>query len=401
MSSSHTEESVPQSAFGDVRTIELSPVFQTSFEYTVTNTEIGTITVTNSGTVTQADAMCVVGTGTTTGSAAEWETVIHTKYRPGLGGLMRFTAMFTDGDAGTEQMVGLADIDGSSESHENGYAVGYSGATFGFFRWQNDVLIHVAQSAWDDPLDGTGATGMTLDTTKLSVWEIRFQYLGGGAIEISVEDDSTGKPAIVHTALYSNLNTTPSVHNPNFHMMVHALNGATTSDMIVKSSSLAYFIEGKSKYTELQQPEFSSEEQSKTSVTTEVAIFTIRNKTTYASKTNFIDIILLNIGGSMEASSANNLGSLRLVKNAALGGIPSFADISTTDSVMDIDTAGTTVTGGKTLQSVSLAGKNDRISEGNLTDYEIILTPGDTLTVAGTSANSATMNSSILWKELF
>ncbi len=141
------QQLLPMSAFGDLRTIELSPIFQISFEYTVTNAEIGAIAVTNSGTVTQANAMCVVGTGTTTGSAAEWETILHTKYRPGLGGLMRFTTIFTTGVDGTEQMVGLADVDGSSESHKNGYGVGYNGAIFSFMRWQNDVLFPVAQSA--------------------------------------------------------------------------------------------------------------------------------------------------------------------------------------------------------------------------------------------------------------
>jgi hypothetical protein len=164
---------------------------------------------------------------------------------------------------------------------------------------------------------------------------------------------------------------------------------------------MSYFVEGVTKHIERQQPQFSSGEKTKASVTSEVAIFTIRNKATYASKTNFIDLLLENIGGSIEASAANNLGKIRIIKNATLGGSPSYADIEATDSIVDIDTAGTTVTGGKTLQVVSLAGKNDRISEGDLTNYEIILSPGDTITVAGTSANSATINASLLWKELF
>lgn len=391
----------PLTAFGDVRVAELSPIFQVSFEFTVTNTEIGTIATTNTGTVTQADAMCVVATGTDTASEAEWETVNNSKYRPGLGGVARFTALFTEGVAGTEQTVGLEDADGSSETHLNGYAVGYNGETFSLFRWQNDVLFTVAQADWDDPLDGTGASRMVIDPTKLNVYFIQFQYLGGGPINLWVGNETTKDMVLVHTILYTNKNIVPSVYNPNFHLMLHANNKATTADLTVKSSSMAYFVEGQTAYTELQQPQFSSDELSKSGVTSEVAIFTLRNKASYASKTNFIELILENIGGSIEASAANNLGRLRLIKNATLGGTPSYNDINTTNSIVDIDVAGTTVTNGKTLFTSSLAGKNDRISEGNLTTYKILLHPGDTVTVAGFSENSATIKSSLLWKELF
>ena len=40
---------LPFTAFGDMRTAELSPQFQGSFEYTVDNTEINTNTVVNGG----------------------------------------------------------------------------------------------------------------------------------------------------------------------------------------------------------------------------------------------------------------------------------------------------------------------------------------------------------------
>jgi len=390
----------PLSAFGDMRVVELSPQVQCSFEYTVTNTEIGTITNAGSGAASQANAMCVVNTGSTTASTSEWESSKHAKYRAGLGGLFRGTAMFTTGVACTEQMLGLADASGSSASHLNGYAVGYDGATFSFMRWQNDVLFSVPQSQWDDKMDGTGASGMTLLPQNLNVYFIQFQYLGAGAITLWIEDDSTGLPIKAHTVLYANLNTTPSVYNPNFHMMLHVENGATTADLTAKSASMAYFIEGRTKYQELQQPQFSSGKQTGSSITTEVALFTIRNKATYAGKVNYIDIILENLGASLEAGTANNLGQIRLVRDATLGGSPSYSDISATDSVVDIDTSGTTVTGGKELLFAGLAGRNDAVSL-DLTNYDIILAPGETLTVAALSANSSTLNAAILWKELF
>lgn len=391
----------PLTAFGDLQVAELSPLFQTSFEYTVDNTDLNTNTVVAGGTVTQASGMAVLTTSTTTSSSALLESKQHARYHSGLGGLFRFTGLFTAGVAGTEQYMGIMDEVGSSEAFENGYGIGYNGTTFSVLRWRNDVLVtNLAQASWDDPLDGTGASGITLDQTKLNVFAIAYQFLGAGNIFFLIENENTGMFETIHMIKYANLNTEPSVHNPNFRGALWVNNGATTSNMIAKSSSFSYFVQGKTRFIELHQPENSSGEQQKTTVTTETAIFTIRNKAAYVSKTNFIDIFIQRVAGSIEASSANNLGKIRLVKNATLGGSPSYSDINTANSVVEIDTAGTTVTGGVEIISSPLAGKNDKIAEG-LTDYRIILNPGETITVAGSSANSATINASTLWRELF
>ena len=388
-----------KTAFGELLAGELHPQFQGSFEYTVSNTDLNTNTVVDGGTVTQASGMCVVGSSTTTASTALFQSKQHAKYRPGLGGNLRFTALFTSPVVATEQYVGIMDETGSSQAFENGYGIGYNGTTFGFHRWRNDTITTVTQANWDDPLDGNGASGMTLDKTKLNVWEIRFQYLGAGKIQLCIEDDSTGELIIIHTILYSNLNTEPSVHNPNFFYTMWVNNKATTDDLIVKSSSYAFFVEGRTSFIELHQPENASGKKEKTTVTAEVVILTIRNKSTYASKTNFIDVILLAVGASVEASSANNLATVRIIKNATIGGSPSWSDINTNNSVIEIDTAGT-ITGGKELEGDFLAGKNDSFRI-DLIQSKIILNPGDTLTIAGSSANSATIDAQVTWRELF
>ncbi len=345
--------------------------------------------------------MAIVGTSTTTASRARLHSVRRAKYRAGFGGLMRFTAKFTSPVAGTIQYIGLADGHGSTAEFINGLTVGYNGITFGFQRWQNDVFVEeVTQANWDDPMDGTGLSGMTLDQTKLNVFEIRFQYLGAGAMELSIEDDSTGKFVVAHTMLYTNLNTTPSTYSPNYILMIHVHNFETTSNMVLSCASYAYLIEGKTTYTEVQQPLFSSGKQSTGSITTELAIFTIRNKVLYASKTNYIDIVLEAISAGIEAGTPNNLGEIRVVKDATLGDTPSYANINTSDSVIDMDVAGTTVTGGRELFSFQLAGKNDKIFHG-VQGHRIYLAPGETLTVSAISSGSATVNASLLWKELF
>ena len=387
-------------AFGELLVANISPIFQGSFEYTVDNTDLNTNTVENGGSVTQASGMVVLTSSTTTASTALFESKQHGRYRAGMGGVARFTALFTSPVSGTEQYIGLADEVGSSAAFKNGYMVGYDGTTFGFHRFSNDSLTTVAIASWDDPLDGAGASAMTIDQTKLNIFFIQYPYLGAGAIRIFAEDDSTGVPALVHTVDYANANTEPSVHNPNFHHVMWVANKGTTSNMILKSSSYMYGVEGMTGLIELHQPQNSSDIIEKTTIATQTAMFTIRNRATYASKTNFIDILLLKAFASIEASSNNNLGNIRIIKNATLGGAPSYSNISTDTSVIEIDTSGTTVTGGTVLDGGLLAGKNDELNL-SLIDDKIILNPGETLTIAGESANTATINSILVWRELF
>ncbi len=401
LDSLRVDAGLPGTAFGETLVGQLHPQFQGSFEYTVDNTDLNTNTVVNGGTVTMAEAMAVLGTSTTTGSSAMFQSKQHARYKAGLGGLMRFTVIFDTPVANTQQLIGLADEVGSSTFFKNGYMLGYIGTVFGLHRFQNDSLITVAQANWDDPmLSRSDPSGMILLHDKLNVAQIRFQYLGGGAIQIEIENDATGLFVSGDKILYANKNTSPSVHNPNFHHTMFVGNGGTTSDIVLRGASYGYFVEGKTKFIELHQPSNSTGLISLGSVSTEAAIFTIRNKTSYQSKTNFIDILLKHITGSADINAVNNVANIRLVKNATLGGVPSYTDINTANSVVEIDVAGTTVTGGTDIIPLALNGRDANNSE-QLASLEIIINPGETVTAAGTSAAAATMGSGLLWRELF
>jgi hypothetical protein len=385
-------------AFGDLMVAQETPIFQGSFEYTVGNTKLNTNTVTNSGTITQATAMAVIGTGTTTDSKAYFQTKRHAKYKTGFGGKAKFTALFTSPVAGTSQLIGLADELGSTSDFKNGFMIGYIGTVFGYHRFQNDAVTTTALADWDDPLDGTGPSGVTIDKTKLNVFYIQFKYLGAGAQYVYMEVGN-GEIAKVATIPYSNSNITPSIYMPNLKLFMYTNNKATTSNIILKSASYGYFVEGKTEFGEIHQPQFSKS-VTKTGVTTQTNLITFKNKSTYNSITNYIDCFLERVMCSIEASSPNNLALLRVIRNTTLGGVPSYTDISATDSVVSYDTAGTTITGGDVLLTIPLAGKNDKATE-NIYPFRIIMAPNDTITISGESVNSATIIAELLWKEAF
>lgn len=374
----------PLTAFGESDTSESTPKIQLQFPYNI-NTDIVNTDVTNSGTVTQSDSMAVVSSGTTTGSTALLESVDVLKYNAGQGGKVRFTALFeTGGVAGTTQIAGYGDT-------TDGFSFGFDGATFGIFRYQNGNKNFTAQTAWNvDPFDGTGPSGQTLDTTKGNIFQIKFQYLGFGDIFYYVEDKATGEFQLVHIDKYAGSQTVPSIYNPSLPVSVFVDNGATTTDLVVKSASMFAAIEGKD-----EEIGPINTTRNSTASSTNTNMITIRNKSTFASKTNRVRIKIILFTAATDGTQPVTFDIYRNQTITA----PTYNDISTNTSVVDVDKVGTIgVIDGKDVTSIQLS-KTDS-DKFFLKDLDITVAPGETLTVVanGTNAGSAV---SLTWRELF
>ena len=105
----------------------------------------------------------------------------------------------------------------------------------------------IEQSAWNvDTLDGSGKeknpSAITLDPTKGNVFQIKYQWLGFGTIKFFIEHADDGLLHLVHTIAYANTNTTPSVDNPTLPLCLAAKNTSNTSDIVLRSGSLAGFV---------------------------------------------------------------------------------------------------------------------------------------------------------------
>lgn len=383
---------LPRGAFGEVTVINPTPVVQVDFIYNI-NSDMVDSTTTGSGTVTQADSMAVLQTTAASSSSAKIETLRYIKYRPGQGVVVRGTALYTTGAANSEQLFGCGD-------DVDGFFFGYNGATFGIMSRVDSVDTWVAQTAWNgDVMDGTGGSsnpsGQNLDPTKGNVYQIRFQWLGFGRIEFGIEDAETGRFIAVHSIAYANNFTTPSLLNPSFPLLWSVENTTNATNITLKGASGCAEVEGKIEYL----GPTNAIGNSKTGVgTTATNIITIRNKSTYQSLTNRTPINILKYSTSVDG---NKPAEFQLIKNGTLGGTPSYTDVSTNTSVVDYDTAGTTVTGGQVIDFSTLAASGS-ISEAGTTTTDIILLPGETLTLAVNATQSTTdVTAAIRWVEDF
>lgn len=127
------------------------------------------------------------------------------------------------------------------------------------------------------------------------------------------------------------------------------------------------------------------------------SIFTLRNNASFQSKQNRVRVRLdfLSLLGT-----ANQNIFYTIVKNATLGGTPSFTNISPNTSVISVDVSGTSVTNGTTL--ITFAAQSPGSAQIPMSELEIEINPGDTFTFAAQSTGATTSASAaISWLELW
>jgi hypothetical protein len=377
------------SAFGEALVAHLDDKIHVQFAYII-HAEQASTAVVSTGTATNGTGEVTIGTGTGAAGAATLRTIRTLRYLTGKGGDVRFAGRFTTGVADSRQEAGYGDDD-------DGFFFGYSGATFGVWRRKGAVDTFVAQTAWNvDKMDGTGPSGQTLDPTKSCVYKITFQWLGAGAIQFYVEAAGGSSFTLVHTMFYAGLYTTTSVSNPTLPIRLKVINTGNTTNLTMSFASLAGFLQGVDRDFGLAR----STDQAATSITTEVAVMTLRNRATFNSVTNRVPMQITGFGAGVYDNQASTLAMVRLKKNVTLGGTPSYADINTSISVAEKDVAGTTVTGGIRKASIPFSPNDSHYMV--LTDNDIWVFPGETITISVES--TGTLNNiwiGLDWKELF
>lgn len=132
-------------------------------------------------------------------------------YQPGKSLLVFQTFVMAAGQANLRQRVGYFDT-------KNGIFLQRNGTSLSLVRRSYvtgaPVDVEVLQASWNvDPLNGTGPSGITLDTTKANILMIDMEWLGVGQVRVFFVID--GVPVWVHS--FKNANNLGAVYmtNPN------------------------------------------------------------------------------------------------------------------------------------------------------------------------------------------
>lgn len=383
----------PLTAFGEVRTAKLMPQAGWTFNYNNINTDMIAVTISAvGGSVTTASGKAQLIATTAGGTWAGIQTKLVQRYIPGMGTLARFTAIFNAGKASSTQYIGIGD-------NSDGFFFGYQGATFGVLRRRSgdSSTGWIPQSSWNgDKLDGTGLSGIKLDPAKGNVYSIGYQWMGFGAITFYIENPNTGELILVHRISYANANTIPSILNPTLPLSARVDNNNTSDVITLQTGYAMVFTEGVPGAVLVTRNSSSSVSAS---VTTQKNLLTIQNKTSYPSNGSVNRVYVQPDFLSFSAESAETpVITVKLIKNAALTGA-SWTDVSSTTSVMRYDISAT-ISGGTELLSLQLV-RTDLSLQYLLDSLDIVLNPGDTLTITGSATKSSNMYAAISWREFF
>lgn len=250
----------------------------------------------------------------------------------------------------------------------------------------------IPQSEWnEDTMDGQGPSAMVLDTTKLNVFRIQFQYLGAGSIEYFIEDEKTTDFILVHKINYTNNNILPSIQNPTLPLCISVINDTNDTNMIVRSASMGLFLQGQKKQSSLVSlaPGIQT-----ISAGVETAIFATHIPPTFNGIDNRTIVKIFSVQASSDGTKPVRL---RLYPNPTVLGEPDYNLIAPTiSSVKLANNSGISATG-EPFFSGNL-DKEDAMSF-DLQDLNLEGTQGGTLVLTAESDNNSVVEAELIFTE--
>ena len=318
-------------------------------------------------------------------------------YQPGKSLLHFSTFVMDTAQTNLAQRVGMFDND-------NGIYFEKTGSTLNWVRRTStsgsSVDNPVAQSSWNgDKLDGTGASGYTLDTTKACIMFMDFEWLGMGSVRCGFVID--GKFIVAHTFLNANNLDTVYMRTANLPIryMIIAL-GTLDSTATLQQVCSTTMIEGGYSPQGIQQM-IGTASLGGVNLT---SAGTLYNLATIRLKSSRPYAVVVSQGFDASAVSNSDF-EIQLILNATPS--TAFSYTSYSDNV-EYDLTGTkTITNGTIIGKAYLSGKASnsiQFGDGFNFDYQLgqtIAGVSDTLTLAakGASANDDVLGN-LKWVDL-
>jgi hypothetical protein len=319
-------------------------------------------------------------------------------YQPGKSLLIFNTFVMNAQESKLEQRVGTFDANNGIffEDTGTGYQIVRRTYTSG-----SSVDTNVAQASWNgDKLDGTGASGYTLDPTKATILFTDYEWLGMGSVRVGFVID--GKFITAHTFLNANNLDTVYIQTANLPIRYEIETTGTISGAAVLQQVCSSAItEGGYEPRGIEQT-IGTASLVGVNLTTAGTFY---NLATIRIKTGRPYAVIIP-QGALAAAVSNSDFELQLRLNATPS--TAFSYTSYSDNVEYDLTGTTTITGGTIISKTYLSGKG--VSSANVNgdgfnfDYQLgqtIAGASDTLTLCAKGAsNGDDVLGSIKWYDV-
>jgi hypothetical protein len=226
LSFSNSASSTSFDAFGRMRTSSPLTLFDSSHRYADNNLWSMASGISGSGSFNQNQGLIEMNVTNASGSFVTRETTKVFVYQPGKSLLNLNTFVMSPAKTGLRQRVGYFGAD-------NGMYLELVDSTLNFV--ERSLVdgtpiteTRVSQSSWNgDKLDGTGASGITLDITKAQILWMDFEWLGVGSVRMGFVID--GKFILCHTFHHANLIDSTYITTACLPLRYEIANTAATS----------------------------------------------------------------------------------------------------------------------------------------------------------------------------
>lgn len=333
-------------AFGRLRTSAPFTIFDSQNRYQKDPQFSEELTTGGTATYVASESSVDLAVTTTSGSKTVRQSYRVFPYQPGKSLEVFATFVMNESKANLRQRVGYFNVDNGVFFQVNNTIKSFvlRTATSGS---PSDART-VDQANWNgDKLDGTGASGLTLDPTKAQILYMDFEWLGVGSVRCGFVID--GKIIICHT--FNNANDLDKVYMTTAILPIRyeiENTGVTASSSTLTQICSTVISEGG--YEQKAALTWARRTTVLTGVTTTfVPLVSIRLKSTALGAVVLPSVFkALPIGSTLDYEIA-------LVKNPVLGGPTSW---NSNSQNVEFDVASTSFTGGTVVDLTYVSGSN-------------------------------------------
>ena len=392
-------------SFGRIRVSEPKTLFDISFNYDIQPEMMG-IAVTGAATVSLgANDKVVTVAATAVGNKAVFQSKQYHTYQAGKSLLVKMSGVLTSNlaNTGTTRIGYFDDYIDKSTGAINGNGIFFE-CTAGVVSIVRRTYTSGAQvdnaiprASWNgDKLDGTGASGVTIDWSKTQIFWIAVQWLGVGSVTCGIAHH--GKYIIAHTLHHDNSLTIPYMQTACLPIRWEAI---TSAGQTAECRAVCGAVESEGGFS--MRGKYRSCHNIGSAVAVDAAIvpvLTIRKKAAY-NRVTVNPISLCEIG-----AGTDNV-AIMLIRNGTNG---SGTYNGITDSAVEYcvgGTGGLVLSGGTTIKTY--LNSTDSI-DTIITEFEDVIKlwasiagVSDTLTLAMVKITGGSKNitASMSWQEWY
>lgn len=320
-------------AFGRMRVSSPSSLFDAQLTYDLQPLLFEQVTNGSGATVahdsTNRNALMTFSS-TPTGGKAYMQTYEYFRYRAGHSQLCYITFNMNGGVANVMKFAGYSDGTNGIEFQMNGTT-----PQFTIYSSTSRETETVAQSDWNlDKLNGTGASGITANFSKVQILVIDFQALYVGRVRVGF--DINGVVTWAHEFRHANVDTDPYFATANLPVRCGMTSTGTVSTTM---NFICCTVQSENGDISREGFHFSQDASVTAASGAKTHLISIQPKTTFNSITNRSKIILDSVDIIVRG---NNPVHYDICIGDVLTGTTTFTDVNTTYSAAQYNTAGTT-----------------------------------------------------------